>query len=97
MNPNIDNWWGLHLRRARGESLSQEEQRYYDSELARQDQEAAPLNTDLESLKKIRAQLVELGKVNEILHSRWAALNQEIRVVEQALTPQSRAALGVQD
>lgn len=97
MNPNIDNWRGLHLRKARGESLSEDEQRFYDSELARQDREAPPLKSDIEVLKKMRAQLAELGKVNDELRSRWTKLNQEIRIVEQSLPQQTREALGVKE
>ena len=97
MNANTDNWWGLHLRKARGERLSEEEEDFYDSELARQDREAPALQNGIEVLKKMRAQLAELGKVNDELRSRWTELNQEIRVVEQSLTQKTREALGVKE
>ena len=56
MNQPIDqhSWWELHLRKARGETLTQREQQLYDAETARQDQEAQPLKSDLETLKSLR-------------------------------------------
>ena len=38
VDPRI--WWDWHLRKARGETLSEQEQQLYDAEVARQDREA---------------------------------------------------------
>jgi hypothetical protein len=42
VKPDTDQaaWWQLHLRKARGEVLSPDEQQRYDAEMARHDQEA---------------------------------------------------------
>ncbi|MBI1831541.1 MAG: hypothetical protein HYR84_08840 [Planctomycetes bacterium] len=90
-------WWQLHLRTARGESLSAREQREYDSEMARQDRDAAPLVCDLETLKKLRSEASALGKANGALRQRLVTLEEETRQVERALGQKTRAALGVQD
>ena len=57
-------WWDLHLRKARGETLSENEQQFYEAELARQDREAPPLKSDLETLKQLREQVLALASVN---------------------------------
>jgi hypothetical protein len=72
-------WWELHLRKARGEALSEEEQCFYESEMARQDREAPALRTDLESLKQMRDQVVALARTNAELRTRVDELDQEIR------------------
>ncbi len=88
-------WWELHLRKARGGVLSEEEQRLYDAEIARQDSEAAPLEIDLDSLKKMREQVCALRQSGSHLRDRLAELDQEIQRAEQSLSPETRAALGV--
>jgi hypothetical protein len=60
-------WWELHLRKARGEQLSEEEQSRYDAEMTRQDQ-AAPLEVDLETTCQL------LQEENETLRRRIAEL-----------------------
>ena len=91
----LANWWELHLRKARGESLNEEEQLRYDAELARQEREATPLQTDLLSLKALRTEVFALQSTNEQLHSRLAELKKEIHSIEQSLSQQIRQALGV--
>ncbi len=88
-------WWELHLRIARGETLSEQEQQLYDAEVARQDREAPPLKTDLESLRTMREQVLALGRDNVELRSRVDELEREIRRVEHALSAETRQALGV--
>lgn len=88
-------WWDLHLRKARGETLSAVEQACHDSEINRQDREALPLRTDLESLKAMRDQVTALSEANAELRDRIANLARQIRDTEQALDERTRTALGV--
>jgi hypothetical protein len=93
LNPRV--WWDLHLRKARGEALSDEEQRLYDAEVARQDREAAPLHIGLESLRKMRQEVEILRQSSSRLHDRLAELEEEIQSTERSLSPETRAFLGV--
>src|SRR5260370_41703420 len=88
-------WWELHVRKAPGETLSETEQQLYDVEVARQDQEALPLKNDLEALRKMRGQVLALGRDNTELRSRLSELEKEIQRVEAALSPEARHVLGV--
>lgn len=92
---NQQTWWDLHLRQARGESLSEAEQARYKSEMARQDAEALPLRADLKSLKAMREQVASLSENNVEMRARIAHLTRQIRQTEQALNEQTRLALGV--
>lgn len=88
-------WWELHVRKARGETLSDEEQRLYDAEVARQDGEAVPLKSDLGSLRNLREQARALAQANPELRDRLAELDREIRSAERSLSRETRAALGI--
>ena len=44
------NWWELHLRKARGEALTEQELQQYEAQVARQDREVPPLTVDLDEL-----------------------------------------------
>ena len=86
-------WWQLHLRLARGESLSAEEQNRYDvirDELDRDDElqllaDAKHAKTDL---RQLEAERDELDRRRQQLDSRIAAL-------EGRLSSQTRQLLGV--
>ncbi len=86
-------WWPLHLRFARGESLSPEEQRRYEvirDELDRDDElqllaNAKHARTDL---RQLEAERTELERRRHQLDSRIAAL-------EDRLSGQTRQLLGV--
>jgi hypothetical protein len=90
-------WWALHLRAARGETLSAEERRLYDEEMARQDNDAPPFHRDLAALKGLRAQAVRLAADNAELRVRLARLEAEQERLERALSPETRQLLGVGD
>ncbi len=96
---NIDphTWWQLHLRKAKGETLSSAEQHAYDAELCRQDCEASPLKIDLIRLKYLRTQASELAKTNADFRSRVTELELEIQLVERSLSRETREALGVKE
>ena len=57
--------------------------------------EAAPLQRDLDSLKKLREQVSVLADANTSLHARVTELNREIHAVERSLSRETRTALGV--
>jgi len=92
------NWWELHQRKARGEALSEQEECFYEAELARQDREAPPLRSDLTELKKMREQVQALACDNANLRDRVSELEKEIHTVEHLpvvfprlpLTPEPR-------
>ncbi len=81
MNQPIDQriWWELHLRKARGETLSEQEEQFYSAEATRQDQEASPAVRDLDDLKKLREQTLALAGANRELQGRVQELEAEIR------------------
>jgi hypothetical protein len=89
-------WWELHLRTARGESLSDAERQIYEAELARHDQEAPPLG-DLDTLRQLRTAVAELTQENTQLRGRRVQLETEIQAVERALSRQTRDLLGVSE
>ena len=95
MQSHSDTWWDLHLRKARGELLTEDEQRSYDAELVRQERQAPPLIVDLSSLKQLRTEVSALSKTNEQLHVRLAEVEKEIHTIAQSLSQQTREALGV--
>jgi hypothetical protein len=88
-------WQSLHLRRARGETLTPEEQRRYDEEMERQDRTAPPLRTNLDRLKLLRQEFIRLSQENSQLRIQLARLEDERTRVERALSPETRLLLGV--
>jgi hypothetical protein len=86
MNSQADltTWWDLHLRRARGEILSESEQAFYDAETNRQDQEAPRLG-NLEALKTLLATVAAMAQESSELRERLLRLEAQVRTVEQAL------------
>jgi uncharacterized membrane protein YccC len=92
--PSSSSWWDLHLRRARGATLTEEEQEKYDAEITRQDRDDK-LPQNLENLKRLRAEVWRSAQENVQLRARVAALENEIRSVERSLSKQTREVLGV--
>jgi hypothetical protein len=90
-----DAWWTLHLRKARGEPLSAQEEHLYQLETASQDQEAAPFNLGLDDLRKLRDEIKDLERTDTELRGRVMELTNEIRIVELSLSQANRTALGV--
>ncbi len=88
-------WWDLHLRKARGESLTNTELQFYEEELARQDRESPSLQTNLETLRQLRCQMLATANVNSELRNRLSDLEKEIRLLEQSLSLETRQVLGV--
>jgi hypothetical protein len=71
-------WWELHLRKARGETLSAEEERVYQAELTRQESKATPLTIDVAALKQLHEEFLTLSGENHELRTRLANLENEI-------------------
>lgn len=86
-------WWQLHLRFARGETLSAEEQSRYEAvrdELDRDDE--LPL---LASAKHARTDLRRLEAERDELERRRQQLDSRIAALEGRLSSQARQLLGV--
>jgi hypothetical protein len=92
---NQQTWWELHLRKARGETLSAEDERSYQEELARQEELAPPLGTDLAALKQLHEEFLAFSRENHQLRTRLVELENEIRRVEQHLSREARQAIGI--
>jgi hypothetical protein len=92
---NQQTWWEMHLRKARGEVLSAEDERAYQDELTRQEERATPLTTDLAVLKQLHEEFLALSHENHELRTRLAALENEIRRVEQQMSREARQAIGI--
>ena len=88
-------WWELHIRKARGETLSEEEERVYQAELTRQEAEATPLTIDVAALKQLHEEFLSLRGENHKLQTRLANLENEIQRVEQQLSRDTRQAIGI--
>ncbi|MBM4461488.1 MAG: hypothetical protein FJ011_27650 [Chloroflexi bacterium] len=80
-------WWQLHVRVARNESLNRSEQIEYDRGLQVLDRAE---RQDLEpgaaaALRQLRAQIEQLQTENVQLQARRARLDRRIRTLERAL------------
>ncbi len=94
MNQNAkEQWWELHVKKARGEGLSEEEEQRYGAELAKQDQDSGP--GDIGLLQKLRMEVVSQADENAMLRARIAGLEAEIQTLENALSKQTKELLGV--
>lgn len=89
-------WWSLHLRVARGESLTAEEQAVYQEGLRCLHQEES-VNGDIATLRQVRATVAALEAKHAHLHARRDKLEAEITVLEAALSDRTRQLLAVGD
>lgn len=80
-----EEWWQLHLRVAKGESLNAEELGLYNRGLEEQHLAEEDINQDLiEHLRQLRGQLDQLIVKNDLLHKQQNQLDQKIAVLESA-------------
>ena len=80
-----DLWWQLHLRVARGETLSAEEQADYQTGLDRLDLEEAQIEPeDVSALRAARAQIEKQTAVHTQMLVRRAQLERQIAALESA-------------
>jgi hypothetical protein len=89
-------WWPLHLRFAKGESLSPEEQRAY-TEGKRRFREEEALEDSLVRMRKTREEIKALEKERKLLQKRRRQLQNRVTALEAALSEKTKQALGVGD
>jgi hypothetical protein len=92
---NQQTWWELHLRKARGETLSDADECAYHEELARQEEQAPPLTIDLAALKQLHEEFLTLSRDNHEVRTRIAELESEIHRIEKQLSREIRQAIGI--
>jgi hypothetical protein len=87
-------WWPLHLRVARGESLSEPERQAYEAGLheLQGEESAAPT---VEALRGARSTVRALEAEHAELQTQQRALDIQIRRIERALSQPTRELLGV--
>lgn len=85
-NINYERWWQLHLRIAKGESLSPKEKAEYDTGLQVLDQEEkGQFNANgLSTLRRLRTQVKQLQATHLQLMEESIQLDQEIILLEKA-------------
>jgi septal ring factor EnvC (AmiA/AmiB activator) len=95
--PRLDPAWSaLHLRKARGESLTDEERAVYEAGL-RELEAGESYPGDLEELRRLRAELQRLRAEHAELEAQRAAFDQEIARLEANLSRRAKELLGVED
>ena len=77
-----EQWWQLHLRMAKGETLREEELGLYNNGLEEQHLAEKDINEDLvKRLQQLRGQLNQLAEENSSLHRQQEQLDQKIAVL----------------
>jgi hypothetical protein len=85
-------WWELHVRVARGDPLSVEEQAIYDA--ARRELEEGEVLGPLQNARQAREELRGLEAERLRLEHRRQQLDAEIAGLERTLAPQVKELLG---
>ncbi len=88
-------WWGLHVRVARGDRLSPEDQAVYDT--TRRELEDDETLEPLQDAKQAREELRDLEVQRRWLEQRRQELDTEIAAIESTLAPQARELLGAEE
>jgi hypothetical protein len=88
-------WWELHLRVARGESLTSEERATYNAGL--QELEKDEKLQEVRSTREVREQLRALEAERMNLEARRRVLESKIADLERRLHAETRHLLGVED
>ncbi len=89
------NWWQLHLRLARGETLSSDESAAYKvglADLEREEQLTATVDA-----RELRQLLTKLQKEHSVLENQRQELDAVIAALESRLSGSVRQFLGVED
>jgi hypothetical protein len=89
-------WRALHLRKACGEALSDEERAAYEAGL-REIQQTEGFPGDIEMLRQLRAEIARLKAEHAELQAREAELDRQMAALEARLSPEVRALLGSDD
>lgn len=87
-------WQALHLRFAKGETLTPEEQAVYEAGAQELDAEEN-LDGDIEELRRMKQVIASLEAEHTQLAAQKARLDAEIMVLEAKLDPRTRELLGV--
>lgn len=85
-------WHTLHVRRARGESLSNSEQRIYEQGLTQRESEESFV-VDLTVLLNLRESLNALEARKRQLGEQYENLSHQIEQIEQTLDEKTRRAI----
>jgi hypothetical protein len=89
-------WWPLHIRAARGETLSVEEQAVYEA--GRQQMVAEEtIDGGLAGLRQAREKMLELKAEYQRMRHRYEQLEAEIATLEAQLDAPTKELLGVGD
>jgi hypothetical protein len=88
-------WWELHVRVARGDRLSPEQQAVYEA--TRRELEDDETLGPLQDAKQAREELRDLEVQRRRLEQRRQELDAEIAAVENTLAPQARELLGAEE
>ena len=86
-------WHNLHVRVARGEKLTADEQAVYESGIRELDSEEQ-LKGDLGRLRQLRANVARLEAENKRLRTERQELDAKIATVEARLSAETRQELG---
>jgi hypothetical protein len=92
----FEKWWALHIRSARGESLTDDERALYHKGLRELHGQEA-LFEDLDSMRKAREAVMALDSRCDQLHARRKQLKERIAHLEASLSPEVRRSLGIED
>jgi len=86
-------WWALHVRHARGESLSQEELLNYEQG---RDQiySEEDLSTDMEELRRLRSHIQEMETEHAGLMEQYQRLKAKAELLEAKLNTPQRQYIG---
>jgi hypothetical protein len=87
-------WWNLHIRVARGETLTQAEQQVYEAGVQSLDREER-ISGDLTRLKALRARVSELEAENGRLREQRRLLDEQIAAIESHLSAETQQELGI--
>jgi len=78
---NYQRWWPLHIKAAKGEALTTDEQSFYDAGLCRLHREEQ-LHADPEKLNELEAEIARVERENAELASKRLQLETRLRRIE---------------
>ena len=91
-----DRWWPLHMRAVEKEPLTAEEREVYEAGLKQLHAEEK-LHFDVDALRRAREAVMAKRAQLERLQERRKQLEAKIALLEAALSPETRQAIGVKD
>jgi hypothetical protein len=87
-------WWNLHVRKACGETLSEQEQQDYEAGVQELDAEES-IPSNIAELRRMKASILALEAENALLRERKRQLDAEISALESSLDPEVKELLQV--